>query len=214
MMTRSMSRNAIILSLFAVTTATLLALTNAMTQDRVACNRQLALVGLLQQVMPAERHNNLLLEDRITVRHPLLGRGDHYIYRARQGETPTGLVIQATAPDGYSGDIQLLVGTTAQGDILAVRVVPPHNETPGLGDKIEVRKSSWITSFDGLNLDNTPAPAWAVDKDGGQFDSFSGATITPRAVVNAVHRALQYKATEHDLFALPADTVLEDQCNG
>src|SRR5690606_33294119 len=97
-----------------------------------------------------------------------------------------GAVLEAVAPDGYGGNIALLVGVTVDGTITGVRVVLPHNETPGLGDKIETRKSGWILGFNGRSLDNTDAQGWAVKKDGGEFDAFTGATITPRAVVGAV----------------------------
>jgi len=101
------------------------------------------------------------------------------------------VILQAIAPDGYSGAIHLLVGIHADGRVAGVRVIG-HRETPGLGDKIELAKSPWIRSFEGKSLTNPAADGWAVKKDRGEFDQFAGATITPRAVVGAVHRALQY----------------------
>jgi electron transport complex protein RnfG len=95
------------------------------------------------------------------------------------------------AKDGYSGDISLLVGIDFDGIIQGVRTIE-HKETPGLGDKVDHKKSPWIDSFIGKSLSNTPLDGWAVTKDGGVFDGFTGATITPRAVVNAVHQGLLY----------------------
>ncbi|HCE41269.1 MAG TPA: electron transport complex subunit RsxG, partial [Alcanivorax sp.] len=134
---------------------------------------------------------------------------------ARRDGAPGGAVLEATAPDGYGGAINLIVGVDMDGRVLGVRAVPPHNETPGLGDKIERRKSDWILSFNGKSLDNPAPDGWAVKKDGGRFDSFTGATITPRAVVTAVHRALRYfNAHRDDLFAAPALPHNTETCDG
>jgi electron transport complex protein RnfG len=136
------------------------------------------------------------------------------VYRARMGNQPTGMVVQATAPDGYGGAIRLLIGVDQDGTLTGVRMIPPHNETPGLGDNIDIRKSDWITGFDGQSLSNTDDSDCAVRKDGGKFDAFTGATITPRAVVGAVHRTLQYVARERAaIFSLPADTDHQGSCN-
>jgi electron transport complex protein RnfG len=144
----------------------------------------------------------------------LLGRGDHTVYRARLNNEPSGVVMQATAPDGYGGAIRLLVGVDRNGVLTGVRMIPPHNETPGLGDAIDVRKSDWITRFTGRSLGNPVEARWAVKKDGGEFDAFTGATITPRAVVGAVFRSLQYVAREQDaLFTLPADADHQGSCD-
>jgi len=215
MIRQAVTRNAVILGLFAIGTAAALALTNQATLARVECNRQQALIGSLAQVMPADHHDNVLLDDRVAVRDPLLGRGGKTVYRARGDGAPSGAVLEATAPDGYGGAINLIVGVDMAGRVLGVRAVPPHNETPGLGDKIERRKSDWILSFNGKSLDNPDPDGWAVKKDGGHFDSFTGATITPRAVVAAVHRALRYfRAHRDDLFAAPALPHNAETCDG
>ena len=214
MMRYAITRNAVILSLFAIGTVAALAITNELTIGKVECNRQQALMRSLNEVMPHNQHDNDLLGDRITVNAPLLGRSEQHIYRARLGGEPSGAVLEATAPDGYGGNIALIVGVNAEGTISGVRVVPPHNETPGLGDSIETKKSDWIYSFDGRALGNPDDAGWAVKKDGGEFDSFTGATITPRAVVGAVHRALQYfDANRDSLFAAEAETVAAEVCD-
>jgi len=214
MMRYAITKNAVILSLFAISTAAALAITNELTIGKVECNKQAALMASLNEVMPHDRHDNDLLADRITVSDPLLGRNGHHIYRARQDGEPNGAVLEATAPDGYGGNIALIVGVDMQGKVQGVRVVPPHNETPGLGDKIETKKSGWIYGFNGLSLGNPADAGWAVKKDGGQFDSFTGATITPRAVVGAVHRALQYFDANHTaVFEAPSEAAPAETCD-
>ncbi|MDF1724104.1 MAG: electron transport complex subunit RsxG [Alcanivorax sp.] len=214
MMRYAITKNAVILSLFAISTAAALAITNELTIGKVECNKQAALMASLNEVMPHDRHDNDLLADRITVSDPLLGRNGHHIYRARQDGEPNGAVLEATAPDGYGGNIALIIGVDMQGKVQGVRVVPPHNETPGLGDKIETKKSDWIYGFNGLSLGNPADAGWAVKKDGGQFDSFTGATITPRAVVGAVHRALQYFDANHTaVFEAPSEAAPAETCD-
>ncbi len=214
MMRYAITKNAVILSLFAISTAAALAITNELTIGKVECNKQAALMASLNEVMPHDRHDNDLLADRITVSDPLLGRNGHHIYRARQDGEPNGAVLEAIAPDGYGGNIALIVGVDMQGKVQGVRVVPPHNETPGLGDKIETKKSGWIYGFNGLSLGNPADAGWAVKKDGGQFDSFTGATITPRAVVGAVHRALQYfDANQTAVFEAPSEAAPAETCD-
>ena len=214
MMRYAITKNAVILSLFAISTAAALAITNELTIGKVECNKQAALMASLNEVMPHDRHDNDLLADRITVSDPLLGRNGHHIYRARQDGEPNGAVLEATAPDGCGGNIALIDGVDMQGKVQGVRVVPPHNETPGLGDKIETKKSGWIYRFNGLSLGNPADAGWAVKKDGGQFDSFTGATITPRAVVGAVHRALQYfDANQTAVFEAPSEAAPAETCD-
>ena len=148
---------------------------------------------------------------------PLLGaRQPMPAYVAMKNGQPSAVILQAIAPDGYSGAIQLLVGVQADGRVAGVRVVA-HRETPGLGDKIELAKSPWIRSFENRSLSDPEASGWAVKKDRGEFDQFAGATITPRAVVGAVHRALQYFAAhKQELLAadrapIAAEAALEDE---
>ena len=104
-----------------------------------------------------------------------------------------GVVLPITAVQGYSGPIQLLLALDQQQRIVGVRTIE-HRETPGLGDQIETRKSDWMLAFNGLRYDDLAPDDWAVQNDGGQFDSFTGATITPRAVVDALKETLAYLA--------------------
>jgi electron transport complex protein RnfG len=141
---------------------------------------------------PALYDNDLLASQRAVPPDELLGtRNDSAMWIARQGKTITAVVLEAIAPDGYSGDIALLIGIDVDGNVTGVRVTA-HRETPGLGDYIVRSKSPWIDQFAGKSLTVPESKRWKVVKDGGQFDARAGATITPRAVVKAVHAALDY----------------------
>ena len=189
---RSMLKNSLVLGLFAVVTVGVVAITQQGTATRIAAAEREAKVQALTQILPADSYDNHLLDHPRPVFDPLLGnKTPSPAYLATLQGKPAAVILQATAPDGYSGSIQLLVGIHADGRLAGVRVVG-HKETPGLGDKIELAKSPWINSFVGQSLQSPDATGWAVKKDGGQFDQFAGATITPRAVVKAVHKALQY----------------------
>jgi electron transport complex protein RnfG len=158
------------------------------TKDDIAQREAEDLKSSLEQVIPSGMHNNDLVTDAIELKD---SQGQpHMIYRARQDGVPVAAAFEITG-QGYSGDIRLIMGVGRDGEILGVRVLS-HAETPGLGDKIEVEKTGWIRSFDGHSLDNTTSKQWAVKKDGGEFDQFTGATITPRAVVKAVHEGLNF----------------------
>lgn len=131
------------------------------------------------------------------------------IYRFRKNTKPVAVLIESVAPDGYNGNINLLVAIASTGEILGVRATE-HHETPGLGDDIDIRRSQWIKQFDNLSLLALTESDWHVAKDGGQFDQFTGATITPRAVVRAVHNTLLWYAQEQEqLFSLPTNSLLE-----
>lgn len=189
----SVARNSIILGIFAMVTVGLIAVTQQSTADRIAEEIRRAQMSALTEILPDEQHDNDMLNDTFLVedRKLLSLPGPSEAYRGRQDGEVVAVILPAIAPDGYSGRIDLLVGIRANGELAGVRVLN-HRETPGLGDKLELAKSQWILSFDGKSL-SMPAPEnWGVRKDGGAFDQFTGATITPRAVVQAVYRALQY----------------------
>ncbi|NYU08050.1 electron transport complex subunit RsxG [Enterobacteriaceae bacterium CCUG 67584] len=187
-MLKTMQKHGVTLALFAAVLTGMTALVNGLTKstiDEQAARQQKA---LFDQVIPADIYDNDLQKSCYLVQAPALGKGTHRIFIARKGDTPAGVVMEATAPDGYSGAIRLLVGTDFSGTVLGTRVTE-HHETPGLGDKIETRLSDWILQFAGKVIHGIDEPAFAVKKDGGDIDQFTGATITPRAVVNAVKRA-------------------------
>ncbi|HFR4130290.1 electron transport complex subunit RsxG [Raoultella ornithinolytica] len=193
-MLKSMRKHGITLALFAAGSTGLTAAINELTKSTIAEQAATQQKALFNQVLPADRYNNDLLQSCYLVTAPPLGKGQHKIWIAKNNDAPVGVVMEATAPDGYSGAIQLLVAADFKGTVLGIRVTE-HHETPGLGDKIELRLSDWITHFAGKVIHGSGDSHFAVKKDGGDFDQFTGATITPRAVVNAVKRAGLYAQT-------------------
>lgn len=182
-----------VLTLFAIATGALIAGTYLGTKDEIEIQEKRAQAKALLEIMPSHTHDNDMVEDYFLVSDTALLnlRQERRIFIARQSGEIAGFIIPSVAPDGYSGDIRLITGINRQGDIAGVRVVS-HKETPGLGDKVDLKKSDWILSFNEQSL-TMPAPEqWKVKKDKGHFDAFTGATITPRAVVKAVYQTLQY----------------------
>ena len=190
---RSVLRNSLILGLFAIVTVGLIAITQQGTAQRIIAEQQRMQMRALNEILPDDQHDNDLLNDSFTVddRKHLGLPAPATAWRGRNAGEVSAVILPVVTMDGYSGRIDLLVGIRANGELAGVRVVN-HRETPGLGDKLELAKANWILDFNGKSL-AIPAPErWAVRKDGGDFDQFTGATITPRAVVQAVHRALIY----------------------
>ncbi len=202
---RQALRTGLLLGAFALGGTLLVAATHQLTAQRIAANERAYLLRTLHELIPAGLYDNDLVRDRILVRDPLLGSREPLpVFRARKGGRPVAAVLTAVAPDGYGGAIRLLVGVRYDGTVLGVRILS-HKETPGLGDAIDQSKSPWVESFRGKRLGDPPARLWRVKKDGGVFDQFTGATISPRAVVAAVRRALEYYARHRDeIFAAPA----------
>lgn len=195
---RSMLKNGLLLGLFAIVTVGAVILLREGTAERIRAAEHQAQVRTLGEILPPGSYDNDLLADRLQLEAPELGRqGPQPAYIALKDGAPCAIILHATATDGYGGPIQLLIGILADGRLAGVRVVE-HRETPGLGDRIELAKSPWIRSFEGKSLDNPTAAGWTVKKDGGQFDQFAGATITPRAVVKTVHRVLRYFAANRN----------------
>lgn len=186
MIWRLMTRGALSLTLFGVMTAGAVAVTYLVTADEIEANEQAVEIAALSQVLP--EHDNDLLTDRHAITG-LPGTQDATQFAvARQNDVITGFAIPVVATDGYTGPIHLVVGVSTDGNVTGVRVTQ-HKETPGLGDKIDLAKSDWVLDFDATNLNNR---VWAARPDGGDFDAFTGATITPRAVINTVQRTLQW----------------------
>jgi electron transport complex protein RnfG len=202
-MLRQILLTTLFLLLFAAAGTGVVAFIEDSTRERIAENERLAMLDRLNEIVPPSTYDNALLSDTVEVRDAeLLGTVRPVtVYRARRSGQPIAAVIAAVAPDGYAGEIRLLIGIRNDGTLSGVRVVR-HRETPGLGDPIEARRSDWITRFAGHSLGNPGDEGWKVKRDGGTFDQFTGATITPRAVVKAVHHALLYfRAHRDELFA-------------
>jgi electron transport complex protein RnfG len=195
------ARAALLLGGFALLGLGLVALVHDRTEQRIAANERAVLLHTLEILVPPDRFDNDILGDTLTVSDPALGSAEPVaVYRARKDGQPVAAVLSVTAPDGYNGAIRLLLAVQADGTLMGVRILS-HHETPGLGDAIEIGKSRWILGFAGRSLNNPPAERWAVKKDGGDFDQFTGATITPRAVVQAVYGTLEFfRAQRRTLF--------------
>ena len=197
-------RTGVILFVFALVGTAMLAFTHARTEPTITRGQLEAKRALLSQVLPAALYDNDLLSSQQSVPpDDLLGtRQASALWLARRGGEFSGVVLEAVAPDGYSGDIALLIGIDANGRVTGVRVTA-HRETPGLGDYIDRAKSAWVDQFAGKSLAGPEPKHWKVAKDGGVFDARAGATITPRAVVKAVKSALDYFARHRAAFAAP-----------
>jgi Na+-translocating ferredoxin:NAD+ oxidoreductase subunit G len=198
-------QTALNLLFFTVIGTTVLAFTYSHTKDDIALSEERVRMDLISQIVPQDIADNDIVHDTFKVKpSKLLGTEDSELaYRARLKGKITAVVLPAIAPDGYGGAINLILAIRRNGKIAGVRVVS-HNETPGLGDYIDIKKSPWIKGFDGKALQPGRDEDWHVKKDGGKFDYMAGATITPRAVIKAVHKALQYFAENRDKLLAPS----------
>jgi Na+-translocating ferredoxin:NAD+ oxidoreductase subunit G len=194
------SKMAVFLFLFTAIGTTIVALSYDLTKNQIADNQKQTLLKQLNALISTDLYDNDLLNDKIEItdKENLGTTMPVSFYRARKQNQPQAIVFMPVAPDGYGGSIQLLVGITIEGTLLGVRVVS-HQETPGLGDLIEEKRSTWIYSFNGFSLEYPPLEKWNVKKDGGIFDQFTGATITPRAIVKAVKKSLVFFQNKRDI---------------
>ena len=202
---QEISKPVLYLAAFALTGTLILALIHAATEDRIAANERTALLQRIEQLLDGQTYDNDPLQDSVLLAENAPPSATPVtVYRVRQTGQPVAAVYALTSPNGYSGTIGLVIGINADQTISGVRVVK-HRETPGLGDKIDIAKSNWIRDFEGKSLQNPIPERWAVKKDGGEFDQFTGATITPRAIVSTVKNALSWAAqNQQDLFNRPA----------
>lgn len=211
---QSIINNAAGLGLFAVLTAGIIGVVQVATSTRIEQNIERAAARALNDIIPASEYDNDMLLDSLSLAEQfdvsLLGPidSDAKVHFARNQQEITGIILPAVSAIGYSGDIKMLVGIEPNGEVIGVRVVE-HRETPGLGDKIELKKSDWILSFDRRSLDNTAEARWTVKKEDGDFDQFTGATITPKAVISAVQQSLAFFAKyQTQLLSVPASASL------
>jgi electron transport complex protein RnfG len=205
-------RSSVLLGLIALLGTALLATVSSLTRERIVEQEKLRVLQQLNEIIPVDSFNNQLLGDRIVIADETSfhHQGPVTVYRARMDGQPVAVLMMITAADGYNGDIRLLAGINTDGAILGVRVVS-HRETPGLGDPIEIEKSNWILGFTEKSLRNPASEGWAVKRDGGKFDQFTGATISPRAIVKTIHNTLQYFETNRQmLFDTPSQTAAKD----
>ncbi|MBE1299667.1 MAG: electron transport complex subunit RsxG [Alteromonadaceae bacterium] len=187
----SSGKNGLLLGAFALSTTLLIAAVNWLTAPEIERQIRLKTQKIINEIQPQSSYDNDITADCLLVDSALIGSNKR-VFRARQQDEAVALVLEATTPNGYSGNIDFILSydlTTQQ--IGGVRILS-HQETPGLGDKIELRISNWILGFTGLTYADTQESGWAVKKDGGRFDQFTGATITPRAVVEGVQQTISY----------------------
>lgn len=187
---------ALLLAGFSLIGSALLSFGDFKTKDAIAERQAEDLKASLQQVIPADYYDNDLLKDTVLINSETL------VYLAKKQGQVNAVAFMVSTNSGYSGTIKSIIGIDNQGQVLGVRVIA-HAETPGLGDKIEAAKSDWILSFNGHSLADLLPEQWKVKKDGGVFDQFSGATITPRAVVGSVHQGLQFFKQHQDELLKP-----------
>ncbi|MFC6669351.1 electron transport complex subunit RsxG [Marinobacterium aestuariivivens] len=210
-MLSAISRSTTGIAIFAVVTAGLIAITQVGTADRIRQNELEQQARALYEIVPRDSLDSDLLEHPVEFVAPdLLGHErPETAYRAFRDGEPVMVILPVTAPDGYTGEISMIVGINRDASVAGVRVLA-HKETPGLGDKVDLKKSKWVLGFENQSKAEGEDPSWAVRKDGGRFDQFTGATITPRAVVTAVGRAVDY-FREHraELLGLPEQTQQE-----
>ncbi|MEE9444646.1 MAG: electron transport complex subunit RsxG [Cocleimonas sp.] len=189
----AMKKAGLSLAFFALISVLLVAITNNLTHQKIIDNQAKMLLLALNEVVPSDKYDNDLIKSKYMLSATETGfERDTSVYLATQKGTPKAVIFEITTLKGYSGAITLLLGVDAKTQrVTGVRIVK-HKETPGLGDKMETRKSDWVYAFNEKSLDNTEINRWHVKKDGGDFDQFTGATITPRAIVNAVRSTLLF----------------------
>lgn len=199
-------RAALLLAAGALTAFGLVAVVHEMTRERIAEVARQQALARYDEVLAGVEFDNDLLADVVTLQDPS-GSGESatvVAHRARRGDTVVAIVMEMLAPEAYSGPIRLLVAIDPSGQARAARVIE-HRETPGLGDFIETRKSDWIAQFTGRSLQSPQAPGWRVRKDGGEFDQYTGATVTSRAMVGTIARSLAlFEQHRDELLAHPA----------
>ena len=205
----SIGKNGVLLFLFAFFMAGTMALISESTLEKIRMSERRVKKKALLEIISQTRFDNDLLEDTLSIpksAYTLLGPlSDEKIYIVREDEYIVAVIIPAIAPDGYNGNIKLIAGVNTDGNLVGVRVLA-HRETPGLGDKIDVKKHPWIEDFKGKSLKKPTTNGWEVKKNGGDFDQFTGATITPRAVVKRIHNVLTF-VEENKTLLFPKNQV-------
>ncbi|HID45441.1 MAG TPA: electron transport complex subunit RsxG [Chromatiaceae bacterium] len=208
-MNRNIFISAAILGVFGILGSALVAVTWNATAERIALNQQQAFLRNVFKLIKRDEIDNEPLKDVISIHAPALAKNGVRVYRARRQGQPVAVIFSPIQAPGYASPITMMVAVRADGVLGGVRVLS-HLETPGLGDKIEESRSDWILGFEGKSLQNPPPEKWKVRKDGGVFDQFTGATITPRSIVATVKKTLEYFEKEKErLFKQPTEPTTE-----
>lgn len=210
-----MQKNSQILALFAIACTAIVGLVNELTKDKITAQAQQQLLSTLHSIIEPHRYDNDITRECVNFSSATTDEQENSTtqtaYIARQAGKAVAIAMTNTAPDGYNGNIDIIVAVNMDDTVSGVRVLN-HKETPGLGDKIELRKSQWITNFKGKDIESETDRRWAVAKDDGMFDQFTGATITPRAVVKSVKETLLYfKANKQALLIRPNACALNNE---
>lgn len=203
-------RGGVTLALIAAICTALVAGTWALTEARIAANEKARLERSLKPALAGLQYDSDLLDSRLSLSppHGLPGPEEAVVYRVFAAAEPVAALFVVSAR-GYAGPIRLLVGIDAAGTVTGVRVLG-HRETPGLGDGIEIGKSDWITQFGGRSIGEPVASGWAIRRDGGQFDQLTGASVTARAIVNAVKDTLLYFAANRERVFMTQENQAQD----
>lgn len=199
-MADGITRNGLTLACIAAVCTALVATTYHLTRERIAANEQAWLERSLEPALSGVFFEGSVTESKLIIPAPnaLPGRGDALVYRVYADDEPVAALFAVTAPDGYAGPIDVLIGIDYDGTVTGVRILE-HSETPGLGDRIESSRTDWVYQFDGRSLGDPPVDGWAIRRDGGQFDQLSGASVTPRAVIRAIRQTLLYFDENRDM---------------
>ncbi len=214
-MKQSIQDNGLSLAGYAAVCTLLVAVVHMLTKETIIEQEQKILLQTLNAVLPSNLYDNELTNNCVLVtdKEHLGNDKPHQLYRAYKDGKPVAAIIETTAPDGYTGSIQLMAAYLLDGTVTGVQVLK-HQETPGLGDKIDERKSDWIKGFAGFRVEDENDKRWAVKKDDGMFDQFTGATITPRAVVKSVKKtALYFTGYQNEIFTTTASCNPDAQTN-
>lgn len=199
-------KSGLTLAAIAAICTALVAATYLLTRTRVAANERAHLEQSLEPALAGLIYDSNVTESRqvLPAPHGLPGNEPAIVYRVYAKGQPVAALFAVTARDGYSGPIRVLIGIAVDGTISGVRILH-QTETPGLGARIDQSKSDWVYQFDGKSLGNPVSAGWAIRRDGGQFDQLTGASVTPRAVVNAIRETLDWFQAHRDTLFSPPD---------
>lgn len=203
---RSIMKTGLTLAVIAAICTALVAATHQATRERIAANEKALLEQSLQPALSGIFYDSGVSESRLVIEppHELPGNEPAIIYRVFTEDVPVAALFAVTARDGFSGPIRILLGVEADGTVTGLRILK-HRETPGLGDKIEPKRSDWVFQFEGRSLEDPSPAGWAIRVDGGEFDQLTGASVTPRAIITAMRDTLVYFESHRDeIFSLPA----------
>ncbi|NTS78455.1 electron transport complex subunit RsxG [Catenovulum sp. SM1970] len=202
-MIKQVKKSSLVLAAFALASTALVTLVHIFTAPKIAEQQALAQIKVLDEIIDRESYNNDLANDCV-ITSDENGKAIK-VFRARKDGIPVAIATEVIVLDGYNGRMDLILALDINSKVLGTRTTF-HQETPGLGDKIEIKRSDWITKFNDNEVNGEDDSRWAVRKDGGMFDQFTGATITPRAIVKGLKRTILWHQQEQgNLFDLTSN---------